>query len=194
MDTLFENVYDVLFRPQEAMRKIAENQNILQSLLVVFVSVLIPMWALYFSLKAGGFQQVVGVVLTLELLGSLLVWVLGAAVWHLVAEFFGGKGTVLGLLAALGFAHFPRVLLVPLWVFSSLMPEVIRPVLLALSFLAIVFWNLLLNVYAFKGTYHISTARATLILFTPMLAGMIIASVLVVLVSALVIPWSSSMV
>ncbi|CUH96491.1 putative membrane protein [Propionispora sp. 2/2-37] len=194
MDTLFENVYDVLFRPQEAMRKIADNQNILQSVLVVFVSVLIPMWALYFSLKTGGFQQAAGVVLTFELLGSLLVWILGAAVWHLVAEFFGGRGSVLGLLAALGFAHFPRVLFVPLWVFSSLMPEVIRPVLLAVSFLVIIFWNLLLNVYAFKGTYRISTAKATLILLTPMLAGMVIAAVLVVLVSALVIPWPSTVI
>ncbi|SHJ43489.1 Yip1 family protein [Propionispora hippei] len=189
MDTIFEQVYDVLFHPRAALQKIAERRPIGQALIIFLISVIIPMWAVYFGVKASGLPQAPGVMLVLELFGSLLFWLLGTAVWHLIAELFGGRGTALGLLAALGFAHFPRVLLVPLWVLSSLMPPGISAFLVTGSFLVILVWSLWLDVYAIKGTYQVSGAKAVLILLTPLLAGVAGMFIIMILLASAVIPW-----
>ncbi len=186
---IYENVYDVLFQPRTAMRRIAENRVIGQALAVFTVSAVIPIWAVYFGLKAAGMSKAVDIIIFVHVLGSLVVWLLGAAIWHMIAEFFGGRGTALGLLAALGFAQFPRIFIVPLWVLAALMPPGIRPLLMVLAGLIIMVWALALDVTAIRESHGISGAKAVLVLLTPMLAIMVLAAISVALISTAITRW-----
>jgi hypothetical protein len=55
------------------------------------------------------------------------MWFVGAAVLQLIAEFFGGRGSGLGLFAAIGFAHLPLIFMVPLAVAAMLLPSGAAP-------------------------------------------------------------------
>lgn len=187
--SIYDNVYDVLFQPRTAMRRIAESRTIGQAFVVFLVSALIPTWAVYFGLEAAGIPKAIDIIILVQVLGSLIIWLVGAAVWHMIAEFLGGKGTALGLLAALGFAHFPRIFIVPLWVVAAIMPPGLKPFLMALAGLVVMFWTLALDVAAIREAHGISGAKAVLVLLTPMLAVVVLAVVIVSLVSTVIARW-----
>jgi hypothetical protein len=189
MDKLYETLYDVLFQPRKAMREIAADRKVGQALLVFLVSVLIPVWALYFGLKAAGMPKVVHIIIAVQLLGSLVMWVAGTALWHLIAEFFGGRGTAIGLFTALGFAHIPRILLVPLWVLAALLPVGVRPLIMAVTGLGVMLWTLALDVEAIRGAHDISGTKAVLVLLTPIVAVALAVLVMVVFVGASLAQW-----
>lgn len=170
MGALFETLYDVLFQPRTAMRQIAADRKLGQALAVVLLSVIIPVWAVYFGLKTAGMQHAFGVLVILQLVGSVAVWIMGAGLWHLIAEMAGGKGTAVGLLSALGFAHLPRIFIVPLWVAAALMPTGGRPFIMGLTGLIIAGWVLYLDVTALKEAHDLSAAKAILVLLAPPLA------------------------
>lgn len=171
MGNFFEALYDVLFQPSTAMRSIAGGKKIGQALVVVLLSSLLPLWAVYFGLKTVGMHQAISVIMALQVLGSLAMWVVGSAVWHLIAELLGGKGTSVGLFTALGFAHLPRIFIVPLWVFAALMPVGIRPLVMTVTGLAIAFWVLYLDVTALRGAHDISGTKAVLVMLVPAAAA-----------------------
>jgi hypothetical protein len=189
MSNLYETLYDVLFQPRKAMREIAVDRKVGQAVLVFLVSVLIPVWALYFGLKAAGIPKVVHIIIAVQLLGSLVMWVAGTALWHLIAEFFGGRGTAVGLFTALGFAHIPRILLVPLWVLAALLPVGVRPLIMAVTGLGVMLWTLALDVEAIRGAHDISGAKAVLVLLTPVVAAALAVAVLVAFVGASMAQW-----
>lgn len=170
MGALFENLYDVLFHPRNAMRQIATDKRAGQALVVVLLSSIIPIWAVYFGLKTAGMHHAFGGLLAVQIFGSLAVWFFGAALWHIIAELFGGKGTAVGLLSALGFAHLPRIFIVPLWVIAALLPDGLRPIAMGLTGLIILVWLLYLDVTALQEAHDLSAAKAVLVFLTPPLA------------------------
>lgn len=87
-----ETVYDVLFRPGEVMGRIADERLTGQALIVFAISAVIPAGGLYFGLRAAGMAKLLDMAILLHALGSLVVWFVGAAVLHLIAEFYGGEG------------------------------------------------------------------------------------------------------
>ena len=111
----------------------------------------------------------VNVMIVLKILGSIAMWIIGAAIWHLIAEFFGGRGTAVGLFAALGFAHAPRMFIVPLWALIAVMPESSRTLLMTISVLAVMLWSLSLDLVAIKEVHQLSGAKAVLVMITPLL-------------------------
>ena len=170
MGNLLEILYDVLFEPAIGMKNIAERKNVGQALIVFSLSVLLPILALYFGLKANGMSSMISVMIVFKILGSIVLWIFGAAIWHLIAEFFGGQGTAVGLFTALGFAHAPRIFIVPLWAIIAVMPASSKPLLMTISVLLIMLWSLSLDVVAIKEVYQLSTSKAVLVVITPMLA------------------------
>lgn len=165
--TIYDNVYDVIFHPYTAMERIARECQIGQAVIVALFGMLIPMGAVALGPKTGYGASFVNVLAVLELVGSLLLWVLGASLWSFLAEVFGGQGRVLGLFTALGFAHLSRIFLVPLWVLAALMPEGLKTLLMGGSGLAVLLWSLLLNLAAIRGSHGLSMARAALVMLTP---------------------------
>ncbi|MEN6414839.1 MAG: Yip1 family protein [Veillonellales bacterium] len=184
MGMFFETLYDVLFHPSRAMREIAADKKLGQSLAAFLLSVIIPLWAVYFGFKAAGMEKAIHVLILLQVIGSLLLWFVGAALWHLIAEILGGRGTAVGLLAALGFANIPRIFIVPLWVLAALMPQGIRPLLMTVTGLAIAIWILALDVEAIRGAHVVSGSKAVLILLTPLLLIVAVAAAMVAILGA----------
>lgn len=169
MGSLFEILYDVLFQPKAAMLSIADERKIEQAALVFVLSLLIPLWALYFGLQEAGMPAMIQWAAGVRIVGSLLMWFMSTAVWHLIAEFFGGRGTGLRLFTTLGFAYFPQVFIVPLWGFAALVPVEFKTAVMAIAALLIFGWSLFLTVTAIKAVYQFSTAKATLVMIMPLL-------------------------
>jgi len=169
MGSLFEILYDTLFQPAIGMKNIAERKNVGQALVVVLLSILIPIWALYLGLKTADMSTIFNIMIVLKTLGSIVMWIMGAAIWHLIAELFGGQGSAVGLFAALGFAHAPRIFIVPLWALIAVMPTSSTTLLMTIAVLVIMLWSLSLDVVAIKEVHQLSTSKAVLVIITPML-------------------------
>ena len=169
MVAIWDILYDLVFEPRNAMRAIAEQKNAGQAVVIALISIVIPILAVSFGLKDKSLAAVVPVMIGIKIVASLLVWMMGAALWSLIAEFFGGKGTAIGLFAGLGFAHLPRIFIVPLWALSALMPESSQTLLMVISVLLILFWSVNLDVIAIKEIHQLSTAKAILVMMMPML-------------------------
>lgn len=170
MGQFLETLYDVIFSPRTAMRSIADRRLAGQAIAAFLLSMFIPMVAGYFVLKAAGFAKMISVFFIMQTLGSLFMWFVGAAVLSLIAELYGGRGNALGLFAAMGFAHIPRIFAVPIWVVSLLLPSGASAVVFAISGVLVLVWTLMLDVLAIQGAHGLNGAKATLVLITPVLA------------------------
>ncbi|SFL76806.1 Yip1 family protein [Pelosinus propionicus] len=177
MGNVFDALYDVLFQPKIAMKMIAEQKNISQGVIVFFLSLVIPLWALYFGLQDVGMSAMVPFIIGFKIISSMLMWFMGAAVWHLIAEFLGGRGTGLGLFITLGFAQFPQILIVPLWVIAALLPASLKSIMMAAAALIIFAWTFFLTITAIKEVYEFSTAKAMLVIIAPVLAILVVGAI-----------------
>lgn len=167
IDSFLETLYDVLFHPGTAMRNIAAGKMVCGAAVVFLASIFIPAWTVYLALKAAGMGKMAGIAIVAHSGGCLTVWILGAALFNLIAEFVGGKGNALGLFAAMGFAHLPRIFIVPIFVLTALATDGFAKVLILVFGITIAFWVLALDVEAIKGAHSLSTARAVLVILIP---------------------------
>lgn len=186
MGNFLETIYDVLFKPRSAMQYIAEKKLTGQALVIFTIGMLVPVWALYTGVPTAAGVSAFSIFFGLNCIGSFICWVLGAAVLNLAAEFAGGRGTAMGLFAALGFAHLPRIAVMPLWVIAALLPAGLRGVAIGVTGLIAVGWTLTLHVAAIRGAHGLSAAKAILVLLAPLLVLLsIVAAVFVFLSSTL---------
>ncbi|WP_425059707.1 hypothetical protein SCACP_03080 [Sporomusa carbonis] len=170
MGSFLETIYDVLFKPKQAMQYIAEKKLTGQALTMFTIGMLVPVWAVFAGVKGAIGTSAFGLLFAIHFAGSLVLWVVGAAVLNFIAELAGGQGTALGLFAALGFSHLPRVAVMPLWVIASLLPVGVQGMAFGLIGLIVVVWTFSLNVAAICGAHHLSSAKAVLVLLAPVLA------------------------
>ena len=169
MGSLSEILYDILFQPAIGMKNIAQQKNVWQALVVFLLSILLPIWALHLGLKATEMSTMIQVMFVFKVLGSIVIWIIGTATWHLIAEFYGGQGTAVGLFAALGFASAPRMFIVPLWALINLMPASSKTVLMTIAMMLVMLWSLSLDVVAIKEVHQLSAPKAVLVIITPLL-------------------------
>ncbi len=184
MGPFLEILYDVLFSPREAMRQIAARRLAGQAFGAFLLSVLVPAGAVYFVLQAFGVAKFAGAALFVGAAARLVAWFVGAAVLQLIAEFYGGRGTAVGLFAAIGFAHLPGIFFVPLAVAALLLPVGAAAIVLAAGGLVLVFWILSLVVIAIQGAHNLGAAKAVLVLLTPLLAAAAVAVAVAAFVGA----------
>ncbi len=170
MGPFLELLYDVIFSPAAAMRQIAARRPVGQAVAAFLLSIIIPAGAIYFVLQATAAGKFAGAFFAAAVCVRLLMWFVGSAVLQLVAELFGGQGSAVGLFAAIGFAHLPFIFAVPLAVAGLLLPEGAAALLFAVGVLALVFWVLALTAVAIRDVHGLSTAKAVLVLLTPLLA------------------------
>lgn len=169
MGSLLETVYDVLVQPRAAMRSIAAWKLTGQAVVVFFLSITASSLMLAPVLKNAGLGNYIPLVMAFYFGGSLLSWLISAAVLSLVAEFFGGQGTARGLFAALGFARLPELFAAPLSALAAMAPAGAKPFLLIMGGVLLSGWSLLLIVTAIRGAHGLSGPRAILTLLTPVL-------------------------
>lgn len=174
-----ETVYDVLFHPGTAMRNIAAQKMAGWAVVVFVISLLVPAWTIYLVLKAAGLGKMAGITIVLQSGGHIVLWLLGTALFHLSAECLGGRGTALGLLSTMGFAHLPRLFLVPLFVLAFLATGGMPKFLLAMFSVIIAVWVLALDIQAIRGTYELSALRAFAVMLVPFFLMFIVAILVV---------------
>lgn len=187
MANLFDNLYDVLFEPQMGMKNIGETKPVLQALSVFLGSLLVPMYALHFSSKTTEFLAMIDLLMMIKFIGALLLWIVSAGIWQLVAEFLGGRGTAAGLFSTLGFTHIPYIFSVPLWALITLMPAASKATLICLASIFLIGWSLHLKIVAIKEVHELTMAKAVLVIFSPILfMGILCAAVAIFIGSGLI--------
>ncbi|MDT8902809.1 Yip1 family protein [Anaeroselena agilis] len=188
MGPFLELLYDVIFSPAAAMRQIAARRPVGQAFVAFLLSIIIPAGAIYFALQATAAGKFAGAFFAGAVCVRLVMWFVGSAVLQLIAEFFGGRGTAVGLFAAIGFAHLPFIFAVPLAVAGLLLPQGAAATVFAVGVLVLIFWVLGLTVVAIQGVHGLSAAKAVLVLLTPLLAAGAAALAAVVFVGAALWP------
>ncbi len=186
MGQWLEVLYDVLFHPKSAMIHIAGNRLSGQGLAVFLLSVFLPGAAFFLATQESAFTAVTAAA---YMICSLLLWLTGTALLHLIAELYGGQGKVTSLLAALGFSQLPRLFIVPFWLTTALFSDTIRTIAMGAAVLAIIVWILVLHVKALEATYGFSSTKAILVLITPFLACGALVLMVVAFVTAHLVPW-----
>lgn len=166
MNDFIETLYDVMFQPRAAMRAIAADRRIGQALAVFLLASVLPLLPACFSLRSAGMGAIVNLIIVAQVFGGLVKWVAAAAVWQLISELFGGRGTAVGLLASLGFAHLPLIFITPFLVLSAYVPSIATPVMLIVG-LVVFLWVVTLDVIAIQEVEGLSGAQAFLVLIIP---------------------------
>jgi len=169
MGSLYETLYDILFQPQVGMRNIAERKNVGQAFLVFLPCMIIPIWTFINAFHVNEMAKMMNIMIVFEVIGGMVIWILGATIWNLIAELFGGRGSVVSLFTALGFIHIIRLAIIPLWALVSFMPENSKTFLTMLSMLSVISWAFYLDFIAIKEVHQLSTAKAVLVMITPIL-------------------------
>ena len=169
MGAFLEIVYDVLFRPVQAMRQISWERRVWGGAAAFLLGALVSSGAVFSGLSAAGYSRGFILLLLLYVMGSVVIWFLGTGALQLFAELFGGRGRGLSLLAALGFAHLPRIFLAPLWLLTMFMPAGPAAMIGMLVLLAVSVWVLILEMLAIRETHNFSTGVACAVLVAPVL-------------------------
>lgn len=128
--------------------------------------------------------------LGLQVVSSVLVWGVSTAIWHLLAELLGARGSVRELLVAVGFVSFIQILMIPVYLIANVMLEG-SETLLAIAGIALMIWSSVLEIFAIQSVYHISGAKAVLIFLLPVLIAIGLAVVTVVLAGSMIMTAAS---
>lgn len=168
MSSILETLYDMLVRPKEAFQVIAGYGKLSKACQIVLFSTVISSLAAYANVFEGSFKSVI---LFGQIVFSVLVWGISVAVWHLLAELLGGRGSVKTLLTTIGFTYFLQLLIVPIYLLASFLPTV-GFLLIMIATLAFAVWSIVLGILAICEVYQLSGGRATLVYFLPLLIFM----------------------
>lgn len=181
MSDFLELVYLVLFRPREALRRLREGVPWWWAV-AVFYGVYFfgqtlnlaagPAWPETLPLPLG--LDSAALARFLFLLGiplALVFWFLEAAVWHLLAQFFGGQGRGTTLFLALGFTNLPLLLGQGAGALLGLSGQNFWPTLLVG---ASAVWVFVLQVMAVKEMHGLSAGRALTVVLLPFAALLIL--------------------
>lgn len=191
---LYEIIYGVLFDPVSTMKKVAVNPPLYNTLLIViFVSLISLLTNLYsssqgfsnlglngipFPQSANISQAMRAATPLLAILGTIfmfLKWFFYSALLHLVADFYGGRGRARTVFVVYGLAGLPEVFLVPLGVMSIWLSSGLATGIMALANLLILIWGIFLLTIGLREAHHFSTGRAVAVIFTPVIALLLLA-------------------
>jgi hypothetical protein len=191
MGSFLDTIYDVIFHPRRAMRDITERRLVGQALFLFFISMMMPPWALRGAVEGAFPMPAAGAAVVLEFVVCLAGWFFAAAVFSIVAEMFGGRGSALSLFAALGFCWLPRIAVMPFWAGASFLPEEQRAIATGFLGIIVAVWILFLSVEAIRASHEMSFLRAAMTMLFPvfLLAGIIAA--IVVFTGVMLASWFS---
>ncbi|MBP2632765.1 MAG: Yip1 protein [Firmicutes bacterium] len=165
MSSILETLYDMFARPKEAFQVIAGYGKLSKACQIVFFSTTISSLAAYANVFEGSFK---GIMLLGQIVFSVLVWGISVAVWHLLAELLGGRGSVKTLLTTIGFTYFLQLFIVPIYLIASFLPT-FGFLLIMIATLTLAVWSIVLGILAIREVYQLSGGKATLVYFLPLL-------------------------
>lgn len=188
-----DNLYGVLFSPRATFADLAARPPMGQALalylLILAVNGLASLPALQSGLGRVGMRAMLpsltGFLTPFYLVVTLVSWLVGAALLHLVAEWLGGQGRATDLFALGAFYRVPQLFMAPLALVSALTwPGLTTPFSLLLAA-----WTLVLQVLALRANYRFATSRAILVLLLPFVLGIVLVTGLVVSAILLAVPF-----
>ncbi|MDO9534129.1 MAG: Yip1 family protein [Bacillota bacterium] len=180
--------FNTLFHPKKGFARISENRNIWNGLVVyLLINLFVSLAAIYFThgrsvqegfylppefppfftpeIIEGVFRFVPLVNLLLQLVFVPLYFLLMVGILHLVAELFGGKGSVSSLGAVLGYGHIPYLIIALGFLTRDTALNII-----GLLTIAAFLWSLWLKIVGLKIVNEFSWGRTVLVYFMPVIS------------------------
>lgn len=181
-----DDFYDVLFRPQKGIRRVAEERTIWQGLAIyIAVSIILSLSTLnvlsprdfIITVREAGFPVPLAVVealswslpvisLITNIVFGPLIFSLWVAIINFIAELFDGKGNAARLGAVFGYAHLPYIFVSAISLFGRYTSFNI----VNLSLFAAFIWSAVLKVIGVREAHHFSTGRSVIVYLLPAIA------------------------
>lgn len=177
-----ERFFGVLINPSITFKEINENPKLLEAFSAILIAGLCAGvgGALNLSLIAQEIAHplIPPIVLIVSApLGYFLMWVVISCILYASAKVFGGTGAFEASLILLSFAFVPAIFLAPLGVVAYAI-GVFGAFIYAFGSFVISIWGMILAVFAIKEHHKLSTLRAVMAVFIPVLVIAIIIFVL----------------
>lgn len=177
--TFVDVIAGVITQPNKTFAQIAANPRPWWGILSYIVVSLTSFISMFRSVQGSraGFDLSFGLLFGVTVIG-LVFWLFGIGATHLAAEILGGRGSAITLIAGSGLAQIPHVFIAPLTLGLRSRPG--SMMFMGLISLVVGIWTLLLQAYAVKHTYKISTGRGLLAVLLPAIA-IIVAFIFVII-------------
>lgn len=203
---LLDLIYGVLFDPVRTFKKAAADPPLWQSVLIyAIVTVFSGAMGTFINFRTMplavsdlpmGVLRIVQGMLPLIALGGVVLqfikWFTYSALLHLLADFYGGKGTARGVFTVYGLAGLPTLFIIPVQLLAlAVLPgNFFLNILVIPISLALAVWGIILLVLGIREVHRFSTGRALAVVFTPVLviALLIIIAVVILISVAASIP------
>ncbi|RYD01349.1 hypothetical protein N752_30615 [Desulforamulus aquiferis] len=196
----YDIIYGVLFDPLKTMGRIAQNPPVGATFLIVIALALVELLTGLYTSAYGGtrnlglemglpftqamiFSEASGAAPVLAFLGTIfyfLKWFFYSALLHLLAEFYGGNGRAKTVFVMYGLAGLPGALLIPLEVLTTLAIPRMATVVNTIGGLIVLVWGIALLTIGIREAHKLSTGRALAVVFTPVVALIVVVVVTIV--------------
>jgi len=167
-DGLAEVVVGIIGSPVATMRKMSRESSLRLSLTVFLLVMLVVAGTVLvdaeLAAQLGGSVVVFVVLMPL----SFLLLIIQAGVIFGVARLLGAKGSFSSLLSLLALANVPSLFMAPL-ALLSFVPGIAAGALYGLGSLVLTIWVVILNIIAVRETFQVTSGRALLICYLPIL-------------------------
>ncbi|MBI4734007.1 MAG: YIP1 family protein [Rubrobacteridae bacterium] len=201
--TLFDLLYGVLVKPSSTFKYISAKKPWVTGALLYLLSTWIGMVAglpaqrdSFRAFDSGNLTEssiviivIIALILVLPFFLEFGLFIMGG-IYHLLAKLLKGEGSYKGIIASLGFASSPQVLLTPLSLLFFVEGPIGKIIAMGITFslsFAFSIWVLILNILAVRENYKLSTARAIAVCLIPIVAAIIISIVVFILLIAFVV-------
>jgi len=167
-DGLAEVVVGIIGSPVATMRKMSRESSLRLSLTVFLLVMLVVTGTVLvdaeLAAQLGGSVVVFAVLMPL----SFLLLFIQAGVCFGVARLLGAKGSFSSLLSLFALANAPSLFMAPL-ALLSFVPGIAASALYGLGSLVLTIWVVILIIMAVRETFQVTTGRALLICYLPIL-------------------------
>lgn len=167
MGKLFEYIAGTFTAPRTAFQQIAADRPLGGAVTVFILTSLISSLAGLAGIPADlpdGAALLLPAVVVGSLIFGAFAWCLQTGIYHLFAEFLGGRGQAFSLFTALPFTSLPGLLLAPIGVLLRNLAGLFLGVPVSL---ALALWVFFLQIVALRAVYNLSTARAAAAVLLP---------------------------
>lgn len=194
-------LYGIIFSPRQTMKTVGRQKPLGPSVALLLGVNLLTIVLLFFSFndnqtfpnilpQAGIPLEAAKKFLYVSSIGLFFIRLIYlfaiTACYNLLGELLGGKGNAIGLLSALCLTSIPEIFSVPLLFLGRLLP--LGSTLNTLGNFLLWLWSLVLSILALREVLELSTGKALLVFFLPLLVFLTIIVSMVVMSISMLMP------
>ena len=156
---IFDNIYGVLFRPNETFPYLANKRFFGSSFLIIFMLAVLN--ALKNSVVYDTSNWSAWLLIVINTILYIFVWVISGAFVTFTADMFGGAGKISDTMIGLAYSALPLIFIAPLYMLTLSMGE-FGVNLYSIAKILILIWSLTLAVLSLKYSHKFHTTQAIL--------------------------------